>query len=35
MTFQGDLLFFDFEAWEVRVKQNFIFEYKYLEDYEL
>jgi CCR4-NOT transcription complex subunit 3 len=28
----GTYIFFDFEKWARRKKENFMFEYKYLED---
>ncbi|ESN98451.1 hypothetical protein HELRODRAFT_113765 [Helobdella robusta] len=32
---QGSYLYFDFEAWAQRQREDFTFEYKYLEDHEL
>ncbi|XP_065181739.1 CCR4-NOT transcription complex subunit 3-like isoform X2 [Sycon ciliatum] len=32
---QGTYIYFDYEKWQQRMKEGFIFEYKYLEDKEL
>jgi len=34
-SLQGTYIYFDFERWQQRKKEGFIFEYKYLEDKEL
>jgi CCR4-NOT transcription complex subunit 3 len=34
MFFQGTYIFFDYERWQTRKRDNFIFEYKFLEDRE-
>lgn len=35
MFIKGTYVFFDYENWAQRKKEQFIFEYKYLEDKDL
>ena len=34
LSSQGTYIFFDYERWQTRKRDNFIFEYKFLEDRE-